>query len=117
MRLLLDSCVWAGAAADLSATDHDVETVASWPEDPGDEEILDVARKQDRILVTLDKDFGELAIVKGFDHAGIVRLAGFGARQQGAICIRLLRDYSKELEDGAIVTAQPGRVRIRPKTP
>jgi len=34
-----------------------------WPEDPGDEEILERAHVEGRILVTLDKDFGELAIV------------------------------------------------------
>jgi predicted nuclease of predicted toxin-antitoxin system len=63
--------------------------------------------------VTLDKDFGELAIVRGLPHSGIVRLVGFGATQQGAVCLRLLADYGGELRGGAIVTAQPGRVRIR----
>lgn len=37
----------------------------------------------------------------------------FSAKQQGAICVRLLREYGKELLAGAIITAQPGRVRIR----
>ena len=36
-----------------------------WFEDPGDEEILAIARNEERILITLDKDFGELAIVRG----------------------------------------------------
>ncbi|MFW6147662.1 MAG: DUF5615 family PIN-like protein [Thermodesulfobacteriota bacterium] len=34
----------------------------AWPEDPGDEEILARAHNKECILVTLDKDFGELAI-------------------------------------------------------
>ena len=35
-----------------------------WPTDPGDDDILTYAYQEDRILVTLDKDFGELAIVQ-----------------------------------------------------
>jgi len=33
--------------------------------DAGDDEILAQARHEERVLVTLDKDFGELAIVRG----------------------------------------------------
>ena len=33
-------------------------------------------RADGRVLVTLDKDFGELAILHGVAHAGIVRLVG-----------------------------------------
>jgi hypothetical protein len=51
-----------------------------WPEDPGDEAILATALAHGRILVTLDKDFGELAIVRDASHAGIVRIVGFAAR-------------------------------------
>jgi predicted nuclease of predicted toxin-antitoxin system len=40
----------------------DVIWAGDWPEDPGDEEILAHAHKEARILMTLDKDFGEIAI-------------------------------------------------------
>ena len=36
---------------------------ATGNEDPGDEEILATAYAEGRILITLDKDFGELAVV------------------------------------------------------
>ena len=32
------------------------------------------AYEESRVLVTIDKDFGELAIVRGQAHSGIVRL-------------------------------------------
>jgi hypothetical protein len=38
MRVLLDTCVWGGAVADLVADGHDVEWVGSWERDPGDEQ-------------------------------------------------------------------------------
>ncbi len=60
MRVLLDTCV-AGSARDaLRREGHDVEWVAEWPQDPGDDEILAHAARQRQVLVTLDKDFGEL---------------------------------------------------------
>lgn len=60
MKLLLDSCVWGGAVARLRAAGHDVVWSGDWPADPGDEEILAHALAEGRVLVTLDKDFGEL---------------------------------------------------------
>lgn len=114
MKLLLDTCVWGGARKNLEAAGHDVVWAGDWTEDPGDEEILARAYRGDRILVTLDKDFGELAILRGIPHCGILRLVNFSARQQAAVCLRVLTLYGKELQSSAIVTAEPGRVRIRP---
>lgn len=53
--------------------------------DPGDEEILRLALTEKRILVTLDKDFGELAIVKGMPHCGIIRLVNISAKKQAMV--------------------------------
>ena len=60
MRLLLDTCVWGGTVVPLKAAGHDVIWAGNWPSDPGDEEILTRAHQEGRILITLDKDFGEL---------------------------------------------------------
>jgi len=50
---------------------------------PRDEEILTQAQREGRVLVTIDKDFGEVAIVRGIRHSGIVRLVELQAKQQG----------------------------------
>lgn len=114
MRILLDTCVWGGVRHDLDAAGHDVTWAGDWAEDPGDEEILSRASQEMRILVTLDKDFGELAIVRGQRHAGILRLVNFSARQQAKACLHALAKHGSDLEAGAIITAEPGRLRIRP---
>ena len=67
--------------------------------------------------MTLDKDFGELAIVHGRPHGGILRLANFPARQQARACLRVLGLHGAELEAGAIVTAEPGVVRNPSRRP
>lgn len=116
MKILLDSCVWSGARKEIADAGHDVIWAGDWPVDPGDAEILARAYDEGRILVTLDKDFGELAIVYGTPHCGILRLVNFAARQQAAMCLHVLMLHGQELESGAIVTAEPGRLRIRPPT-
>ncbi|MBM4047582.1 MAG: toxin-antitoxin system, toxin component, PIN family protein [Planctomycetes bacterium] len=114
MKVLLDTCVWGGARHDLRAAGHDVVWAGEWAEDPGDDDILERAHDEARVLVTLDKDYGELAIVHGKPHRGIVRLVNQRAREHGVICIRILARYAQELSNGAIVTVEPGRVRVRP---
>ena len=78
-RVLLDTCVWGGASKSLREHNHDVVWTGDWEIDPGDLAIMEFAHAEERILVTLDKDFGELAVVKGLPHSGIIRLFGFRA--------------------------------------
>ena len=114
MKLLLDTCVWGGTGQALQAADHDVIWVGEWAFDPGDHEILARAHNEGRILLTLDKDFGELAIVHGQPHSGIIRLVNWSVLQQASTCLMVLDRYGPELQGGAIVTVEPGRLRIRP---
>jgi predicted nuclease of predicted toxin-antitoxin system len=114
MNLLLDSCVWGGAQAELVAAGHDVTWVGDWPGDPGDEAILARAHAERRILVTLDKDFGELAVAAGLPHAGIIRLVDIVPRRQAAVCVQVLAQHGPDLQAGAIITAQLRRIRLRP---
>lgn len=83
-------------------------------QDPGDEPILAIAHAEARVLVTLDKDFGELAVVWGLPHHGIIQLVSIRARYQGVYCCHLLSAYGDQLQDGALVTASEKNVRIRP---
>ena len=117
MKLLLDTCVWGGAVDSLKAAGHDVIWAGDWPTDPGDEEIMSLAHQEGRILITLDKDFGELAVVRVQAHAGIIRLVILPALQQAPTCLMVLTRYGVELQAGAILTVEPGRVRVRPAAP
>lgn len=114
MKVLLDSCVWGGAARDLSEAGHDVRWMGETEPDPGDTAIMQQAFEENRVLVTLDKDFGELAIVYGRPHRGIIRLVGLPGRRQGIHCATILARYGAELSEGAILTATAERIRIRP---
>jgi len=113
LKVLLDTCITPFAKSQLEAAGHDVVWAGDWPEDPGDEAILTLANGQERVLITLDKDFGELAILRALPHKGIVRLVNFRAAQQGPLSVEILSRLGEDLMRGCIVTAEPGRIRIR----
>lgn len=114
MKLLIDTCISGTVRDALQSAGHDVDWTGDWPRDPGDDEILDYAHRQNRVLITLDKDFGELAIVHGRPHAGIIRLVNWPTQRHAGESIAILEKYAIELEAGAILTAEPGRIRVRP---
>jgi predicted nuclease of predicted toxin-antitoxin system len=115
MKLLVDSSAHGRLTRELRSEGHDVLSVTdAWTDDPGDIVILARAYDESRIVITRDKDFGELAILRGQPHCGIIRLWDTPARHQFAVSQSVLVQHGPELLTGAIVTASPYRVRIRP---
>jgi predicted nuclease of predicted toxin-antitoxin system len=113
LKILLDSCISRTAKQQLEAAGHDVAVIEAG-KDPGDESIMQRAFVEKRVLVTLDKDFGTLAILQSKPHCGIIRLVGIGALQQGLVCLQALNEAAADLELGAIITANKWRLRKRP---
>jgi predicted nuclease of predicted toxin-antitoxin system len=116
LKVLLDTCLSPLVKTHLKSAGHDVISAADWDEDPGDAAILARAQQEDRVLVTLDKDFGELGVLRQAPHCGIVRLVNFRAARQGPLLVEILSRHGEELAQGAILTAEPGRIRIRPRS-
>ncbi len=73
MKFLADECCDADLVAELRAAGHDVRYVAE-DEDAGatDHAVLSAAHAEGRILLTEDKDFGELTVRFGRPAVGIV---------------------------------------------
>jgi predicted nuclease of predicted toxin-antitoxin system len=85
MKFLLDSCVSKFAVNDLRTAGMDVKWIPEIGPDPGDEVIIEMALREDRVLVTIDKDFGDLVFVFGKAHHAIVRLVDIRASRQGQV--------------------------------
>lgn len=114
MKVLLDTCVAGPVVAPaLDAAGHDVVWAGDWASDPGDEAILARAYQEGRVLVTLDKDFGELAVRQGQPHRGIVRLVNLTTHEQASVCLVILDRHQRDLPAGAIITADRLRLRVR----
>jgi predicted nuclease of predicted toxin-antitoxin system len=113
VKILLDTCVWGGVKSELLQLGHDVWWTGDLPEDPGDDEILALAKKEGRVLVTLDKDFGELVFLHGLPHGGILRLVEIPSKMQGRSISQVLQSFGEQLVSGAIVTLKETRIRVR----
>lgn len=81
--------------------------------DPGDEVILLRALEEKRVLVTLDKDFGELVFLRGQSHAGIIRLVEVPSLAQAETIHLVASTYGELLRGGALITLKNGKLRIR----
>ena len=67
---------------------------------------------ESRILITIDKDFGEFLFVYKQRHAGLVRLPDVPARERIELMEKLLVHHGHELSERAIVTVRGNRIRI-----
>lgn len=71
MKFLLDENTEYRIAAYLSSAGHDVTTVAQdYQRALTDHEVLGIASSEGRILITNDRDFGELIFRQNLRHAG-----------------------------------------------
>jgi predicted nuclease of predicted toxin-antitoxin system len=114
LRFLLDESADARLAAMLAADGHDVTSIIR-EHRPGmsDIEVLELANSERRILITDDRDFGELIVRRGLEHAGVIlfRLQSTRLAAKRAAMDRVLRDYSDNLSDFLVVTERGVRVR------
>lgn len=74
MRFLVDECTGPAVARWLRSESHEVFSV--YEESPGlsDDEVLDMAHSENWILITNDKDFGEMIYRHQKPHRGVVFL-------------------------------------------
>jgi predicted nuclease of predicted toxin-antitoxin system len=96
---------------------HDVVYVAELSPSITDAEVLQQANAHSAVLLTADKDFGELVFRQGLVHSGVVllRLAGLANVTKAEIVAEICREHTAELT-GAFSVVSPGQVRIRRKT-
>jgi len=79
-----------------------------------DAEVLACANADQAVLLTADKDFGELVFRQTLVHAGVIlsRLAGLGADRKATIVAAAIDLHSWKFAD-AFSVASPAAVRIR----
>ena len=71
-----------------------------------------MAAAEDRILITLDQDFGQLIFAGERPHRGLIRLPDVPSAERIAIVADLLQRHADALADRAVITVRGGRVRI-----
>ena len=112
--LLLDESVHRRLGPWLGSEGRDVRVVAlDYPASIDDRQILAIARREGRVLVTQDTDFGELVAREGLPHAGVIlfRLHVPTFHTQQARIRHVLADYADRLDRLLVVTDSDVRVR------
>jgi len=112
VKSLIDRCAGRWLADWLRAQGHDVLESRERGPDPGDSVLLEWAVADRRILVTMDKDFGEFIFARGAQHAGLVRLPDVRARQRIALTEQVVSQHGADLTAGSVITVRGGRIRI-----
>jgi predicted nuclease of predicted toxin-antitoxin system len=114
MRLLADECLNGRLVEGLRRAGHDVVTVRDESQGAGDRTILDRATDERRILVTEDKDFGDLVVHHGERVPGVV-LVRYSQRDIGAVLQRLVAAVNQHGERlrRLYVVITPERTRLR----
>ena len=104
MRFLLDACAASRRLRDaLSALGHDVRSARGELARASDEALLALAYEEGRVLVTEDKDFGELVFLRRLPHPCIVRLVELRVTEQVDAMRDLIERHGHALRAGAIV--------------
>ena len=116
MKFLLDTCAASRPLhASLAALGHDVLSARDrFPHAP-DEELLKFACEEGRVLITEDKDFGELVFLHGLPHPAIVRLVEMTPMERAGAIRNLIEHHESALRECAIIVVTGKRVRIRSK--
>ena len=113
MRLLADeSCDFSVVRA-LRGAGHDVIAVAERFPSLDDSLILDLALREKRVLLTEDKDFGQLVYANAQPSSGVIFIR-YPANLRTALpktVVTLIEKTEAQLT-GSFVVLSPGRIRI-----
>jgi len=118
MRIVADENVAGPVVHVLRERGHDVLWVKESMRGAGDRAVLERARAEARLIVTFDKDFGELAVRSGLPAtSGVVlfRLSGASPQDDNARVLAVLESRSDWSGHLAVVTGE--RIRMRPLPP
>jgi predicted nuclease of predicted toxin-antitoxin system len=112
MRFLVDECTGPAVAHWLEKQGHDVFSVYDQARGIDDDRVIEIARFEERILITNDRGFGEKVFRERRLHHGVVflRLANERSTNKIRVLNRFLNQYGEKIAGRFIVVTET-RVR------
>jgi predicted nuclease of predicted toxin-antitoxin system len=113
VRLVADENCDFSVVVDLRLAGYNVVSISELMAGADDETVIDFARSERRLLVTEDKDFGQLVFAAAKENSGVILIrypASARSALTGAV-LKLLSDNGKNLYSRFAVL-EPGRVRL-----
>ena len=114
LMFLVDAGVGRKVEQWLAASGHNVKAVRAIDPRMTDNAILQMAVDESRIVITMDKDFGEMVYRAGQAHAGVLllRLDEAASEEKVHVVAQIIQSHGEKLE-GRFSVYQSGRLRIR----
>jgi len=115
MRLLADESVDFGIVSFLEEEGFSIGAITKTHSGVSDDVVLALALEQDAVLITEDKDFGELTVRMSKPNRGIIlfRAEPMALRERCQLLKEVLDRYGVELKECLTVIDSNGRVRLR----
>ncbi len=113
MRFLADESCDSIIIRALREAGYDIVAVSEIIPGGEDSAVIELALREKRILLTEDKDFGQLVYAHAQETAGVIFLRfPNSARERISKDVCTLARKQGEKLTGSFVTVQPGRIRI-----
>jgi len=114
MKFLADEGVNRAIVEAIRRDGHDVRWMAEESGGTKDDAVLEAAVRDGLILITEDKDFGDLVYRQHLHHRGVVliRVDGIANERKGRIVAQAIGEYRAQLA-GAFTVIQHATIRIR----
>lgn len=113
MRFLADESCDFAVVRSLRGAGHDMVAVAEAMRGASDEEVIHLAASERRILITEDKDFGQLVFAAARANSGVLFVRyPLAARDSLAATILELVSSRAETLYSCFVVVEPGRIRV-----
>ena len=108
MRFVVDECIGSKAAQWMRDENYEVFSVFDEARGMLDDEILAKAFSENWILITNDKDFGEMVFRERREHHGVIflRLEDERAANKIEVLRRLLESYAEQLPEEFVVATE-----------
>lgn len=118
MRFLVDNSISPLVSEALNKAGHDAAHVRDYAMQKSDDiRIFDRARRERRIIVAADTDFGTTLATRESRRPSVILLRGISQRrpeQQVRLLLANLSEVAEALTAGSVVVFEESRLRIRP---
>jgi predicted nuclease of predicted toxin-antitoxin system len=114
LKFLVDMGVGKKVEEWLSKNDYDIKAIRDIDPKMKDIDVLRMAVTEKRMVITMDKDFGELVFNSGLNHSGVLllRLEDANSDKKVKTVQEILKKYEEKLQNNFCVY-QNEKIRIR----
>jgi predicted nuclease of predicted toxin-antitoxin system len=115
MKILVDECTGPSVAKYLQNQGHDVYSVSISSPGWTDYQVLDKAVSENRVIVTNDKDFGDMVFKEKLRHCGVIlmRLEDESPMNKIQILRQFLQNFIEEITGSYFIVLTEKLARIR----